>query len=297
MRRMPGYAKSLAAGVALVAAPCAGQPAAPADSAAPGESTIVVTGQAPHPAPPADVYDQALKVTRLDPRQAYVQALPRFETPLCPGVFGLREDYAEQIVERVRANAAMLKIPVAKAGCSINLLVAFLDDGRSFLDGLAHKQPQMFRLVDQSERSELLEQPAPVRVWSNIAKRWTGAGPAPAGWPKLRPSVWGQLSRTSLPEANTIQSALVVFDRDAAVGMTLTQLADYATMRGLSHTRPIDNGQPMSTILALFAGDTREPEALTSFDRSYLQSLYFEAANQPAQSKLLAVRRRARRGG
>src|SRR5205809_510614 len=77
---------------------------------------------------------------------------------------------------------------------------------------------------------------ARVRVWNNIAMRWPGAGAPPERG--LEASVWGQLSRNAMPESCDIVSALVVFDRSAVEGLTLTQLADYATMRGLSHTRP-----------------------------------------------------------
>jgi hypothetical protein len=280
--------------------PCGAQSTAPSGAqAAPPttETTIVVTGEAPGPVSSSEVYDQALEVTRIDPRQTYMQALPRFEMPLCPGVFGLRGDYAQEMVARIRANASGLKVKLAPPGCSPNLMIAFQDDSRAFLSNLAEQQPRMFELVSSPERTELLDQPAPVRVFSLIVKRWTGASAPPDGWPKQRPSVWGQVSRLALPEANDINLALVVFNREAVVGMSLTQLADYATMRGLSHTRPIDSGQAMSTILALFSDESREPGELTTFDRSYLHSLYFEAANQPAQSKLLGVRRRARRFG
>lgn len=279
-------------------------PAAPSDPSAPAaapapapsDTTIVVTGQAQPPAA-RDVYDQAQDVTRIDPHVLYEVALPRFSAPLCPGVMGLKQTYAQAIADRMRANAARLRLRLANPGCSPNLLVAFVDGGEATLAELQRKHPDMFALVPESERQELLTGTAPVRVWNNIGERWTGSGSPPAGWPKQKASVWGQLDRMSLPEAYDIQATLVLFDRESVLGLTLTQLADYATMRGLSHTRPPSGEGPMATILGLFSGGPdKGPAELTRFDIGYLRSLYREAANRPAVSKLLAVRREAEAG-
>ena len=127
-------------------------------------------------------------------------------------------------------------------------------------------------------RPSSLSDPAPVHIWNNIAMRWTGAGPPPPRG--LKASVWGQLNRNAMPESYDIVGALVVFDRDGVKGMTLDQLADYATMRGLSHTRPAQGGQPMATILSLFDGAGGSPDQLTDFDAGYLRSLYLFGAQR-----------------
>jgi hypothetical protein len=283
--------------LAAFAALCAALPAAAQDVPAPdpGESdtTIVVTGKAREPSQ-REVSEQARELSRVGRFQLYEEALPRFETPLCPAVFGLRDDYAAEIVARIRLNATRLELPLGEADCAPNLLVAFMRDGRTFLAEFERKRPEMFRLVAASERDELLRQAAPVRVWTNIGLRWTGNGPPPIGWPRARPSVRGQLARPAMPEARDILSAVVLFDEEAVVGMTLEQLADYATMRGLSHTRPASGDEPMATILAMFEDGTDE---LTSFDISYLRSLYYWKPNLSAASRFVGVGRRAEEAG
>jgi hypothetical protein len=102
------------------------------------------------------------------------------------------------------------------------------------------------------------------------------------------------MDRGFMPERKDIVFSVVAFERDAVIGMSLTQLADYATMRGLTHTRPAGGSEPMATILALFADDTREPNELTDFDVGYLRSLYWWKPNLSAASQLLGVRSRAR---
>ena len=275
-------------GAVWLASPLTAQ-TAPADQPA-DDTGIVVTGRAQAPGG-KEVFDQARSISRLGRFETYVVALPRFWAPVCPGVFGLRTDYAEAMIDRMRATIARLKVPLAARSCSPNLVVAFAEDGKSLLTGLERDRPDIFQLVARSEQAELLADQAPVRVWNNIAMRWTGAGPPPARG--LKASVWGQLNRNAMPESYDIKSALVVFDRTAAEGLTLTQLADYATMRGLSHTRPPQGEQPMATILSLFDGDSGSPGELTDFDVAYLRSLYAWLPNASAAHRFADAQRRA----
>ena len=275
----------------VIGASCAALPLAaqtpPADPPA-KDAEIVVNGKTQVPSG-GEVFAEARGISRIGPREAYVVALPRYWSPVCPGVAGLRADYAMAMIGRMRDTIARLEIPLAKEDCSPNLVVAFEQDGRTLLTDLQRDKPHMFQLVSQAEQAELLADQAPVRVWNNIAMRWTGAGPPPEKGVKA--SVWGQLNRNAMPESYDIVSALVVFDRNAVEGMTLTQLADYATMRGLSHTRPASGKQPMATILSLFGDAAGSPDELTSFDIGYLRSLYSWQANASAAHKLLDVQR------
>jgi hypothetical protein len=274
------------AGAFCAAVPLAAQTPSPEQPAE--EPGIVVNGRAQTPSG-NEVFDEARGISRVGRYDLYEKALPRFWKPVCPGVAGLRTDYAEAMVARMRDTIARLKAPLAKIDCSPNLVVAFEDDGRTLLADLKRDRPDIFRLVSQSEQAELLTGEAPVRVWNNIAPRWTGSGAPPRDW--LHASVWGQLDRNAMPVSYDIVSALVIFNRGAAEGMTLTQLADYATMRGLSHTRPPTGEQPMSTILSLFDGDTGGPDALTDFDIGYLRSLYWWLPNASAAHRFADVSR------
>jgi hypothetical protein len=269
---------------------------APAAAQSESQNTIVVTGKTEPPSQ-AEVVEQAEQLSRVGPYQLHDEALPRFETPLCPGVFGVREDYAQAIAERIRANAARLHVRVARAGCSPNLLVAFVDDGHELVSRLAQAHPKVFCIIGEAEQAEILREGEPVRVWSYIRTidlRRTGA---PVRVFRCREDIPSQGGKTGmfLPERRDIVSSLVVFDREAVLGMTLVQLADYATMRGLSHTRPASGDEAMATILALFEGDRPNPPELTSFDVGYLESLYRWRPDQRAITRFLGIPRRARR--
>lgn len=280
---------------ALCALPAGAQTAPAGDGAVDGDA-IVVTGRKEAPSRGA-VAEQAEDVSRVGRYQLYEEALPRFEQPLCPGVFGLKRQFAAMVVDRIRANAARLDVELAGEKCSPNLLVAFVDDGQSFLARLQRTQPEMFRLTSASERRELLAGDGPVHVWSNIETRRSDGSPLPRWRGKEQlPSVKGRVDRLFLPTRRDINSALIVFDRKDVREMPLAQIADYATMRGLAHTRPPSRAGSMETILALFEEEDAPPE-LTSFDVGYLRSLYFWRPDLPAVTKFLGVRRRAEEAG
>jgi hypothetical protein len=288
----------------LPAALLAALPAAAQSNPAPqpneADNTIVVTGDTEPPSR-REVFDQALEVSRVDSGRMYEESLARLTAPLCPQVTGLDDDVADEMVERIRANAARVDVRVARGRCEANLLVAFVDDGQALLDELARRHPKIFALASEEERSELLADTAPVRVWNLVEHKWANGAPLP--YRHGRPQLPSQKKPVGmlLPTRKDIDFALVVYDREAVLGMTVLQLADYATMRGLSHTRPASGAQPMSTILALFDEESmvapvdREPAELTSFDLGYLRSVYFWRPDRsvPAVGRLLGVRRRA----
>src|SRR5688500_15907400 len=77
--------------------------------------------------------------------QADEEPLARFEDPLCPGVLGLRQDAAEQMVGHLRANAEMLGLRMAENGdCEANFIVGFVRDGQSFLTELQDRSSYIF---------------------------------------------------------------------------------------------------------------------------------------------------------
>ena len=68
--------------------------------------------------------------------------------------------------------------------------------------------------------------------------------------------------------------SVIFFDDDAALGKTLTQLADYVAMRTLAGARPPKEGVKSDTILTLFNPGSVAPPNLTLIDASYLKGLY-----------------------
>jgi hypothetical protein len=151
----------------------------------------------------------------------------------------------------------------------------------------------LFSDMPRHERIELLADDGPVHVWTTT--RVVPGARDPYGR-QLRAMSSGGAARTSIPVREDIVGVLVLFDRDDVGDMTLVQLADYATMRGLARTRLVDvDGEAMATILALFDQDATPPAEMTAFDTAYLGALYAGQGNVTGLSKVLNVNTQLRR--
>ena len=222
--------------------------------------------------------------------QADEEPLPRFEDALCPGVVGLKQDAAETMVGRLRANADMLGLRMAENGdCEANFIVAFVADGQTFLSQLEDRSSYLFAEMPREERQSLLAEPGPARVMLRVRARSRDGMPISrrenlTDLPQT--AMWMAHSKIYSATRNDILSALVLFDRNEISGLNLDQLADYATFRGLVHRLSDPAASGHSSILALFDASAPRPAGLTEFDRAYLAQLYAGMANLPAPAKL-----------
>jgi hypothetical protein len=281
--------------VALLPAPLLAQVERPAPGNEP-DSTIVVTGEQPTH---SEVTRQAREITQ--PTGIRYAPLPRFEGDrLCPGVIGLKGEFASLMVDRIRANAERFGLWMTDddGTCAPNFVVAFVDDGQAVLQQVAGGQSWLFKDMPRHERVELLADDGPAHVWTTTQARTNDGMNLPDRPDGRKASAMGGGGRrgAQLGAREDITGVLILFDRDDVRELTLTQLADYATMRGLARTRPVDgNGQPMATILALFDQDVTPVAEMTAFDRAYLGALYAERATTTGLSTVMRVNRELKR--
>jgi hypothetical protein len=278
---------------ALAPAPSFAQVAEPAREA---DSSIVVTGELPKR---SEITRQARAITA--PTGLRYAPLPRFEGDrLCPGVLGLKSDFAALVVDRIRWNAERLGLWMTEddGTCTPNFVVAFVDDGQATLQHIADERYWLFINMPRHERLALLAEDGPARVWTSTRARTVGGMDLP-----LRPDgrqvsamSSGGVARAVIPVREDIVGVLILFDRDEVRDKTLIQLADYATMRGLARTRPVDgDGQAMDTILALFDAGNEPPAELTAFDLAYLGVLYDGRTSTVGLARIQGVARELRR--
>lgn len=279
-------------GAVLLAAPAAAQDYANQSGEATREERqqridadeIVVTGQAPD-ASRADIHRQARDIAVSG--NVYDVPLARFEDPLCPGIAGLTGDTAGLMIDRIRENARFVDMRVQDDGCNPNFVVAFVDDGQAMLARMIDESPARFQYLSSVEKREMLE-PGPVRVWTDVQPTTRdgmriGRGRNLVNPPSMRAEM--AHSKIYTTTRNDITMVWVIVDRDAARGMSLQQLADYATMRGLVRTKPAEDME-ISSILGLFNANGPWPGELTDFDRAYLTAVYDSIPNLPAARKL-----------
>lgn len=285
---MSGKFTALVAAAALsLPVPLAAQEAtdsAPTQSP-PQSRDIVVTG-IPDGVTTGQVRRQARDIAQ--PAGSILEVpLARFEDRLCPGVIGLEDEYAFALNARIRANAEMLDIRLLDDDCRPNFVVIFSNDGEQFFRSLIDERPEYFRYLHSGEVSDILE-PGPVHVWTNVEPRTLTGMPIAQVRDLTRPptmGVWAAHTRIYTTTRNDITSVMIAFDRDAVSGMSLRQLADYATMRGLAQTRAPSDGAAIDSILTLFDSET-PPLSLTEFDQAYLRSLYEGMPNLPGIRKI-----------
>jgi hypothetical protein len=276
----------------VLAAPANAQQAAPS-----ANDDIVVTGRTEQPTS-REVNRQAREITHgSDLRHS---PLPRFEDRLCPGIIGLKPDFAALMIDRIRYNAKALDRWLGDdTACQPNFIVAFVPDGKAELEMLAASHRELFMPMTTADRKELMAEDGPVRVWTTTQMR-TRDGMAIGRRESLdNPPVanmWMAHSKIYTAGREDITSVLVLFDMSDVRGKSLVQLADYATMRGLARTRPVEaDGAALDTILALFDPDGPGAPEMTDFDRAYLNSLYNGIPNLPGTMRVGGVGRELRR--
>lgn len=245
---------------------------------------IVVTGQAEE-ASGSQIHRQARDIAEIGNVRAV--SLARFEQPICPGIAGLTTPTAQLMIDRIRENARFVDLRVLPDGCNPNFVVAFVDDGQAFLTQMVEESPARFQWMSSVAKREMLA-PGPVHVWTDVQPASRDGMPIARGRNLASPptmSNWVSHSRIYLNARNDIITVWVIIDRDAARGLSLEQLADYATMRGLVQTEPPEDFG-ISSVLGVFNEDGPWPPRLTDFDRAYLASVYQGLSNMPAFFKL-----------
>lgn len=263
------------------------------------EDDIVVTGRIETEPTETEVTRQARAITA--PTAIRHLPLPRFEDRLCPGIFGMKGAYASLMIDRIRDTAERLDMWTAAddGTCRPNFIVAFVDDGQAALAQIESNQGWLFESMTTAGRRELLAEDGPVRVWTTTQTRTRDGMPVPRRESLDSPptvGMWMAHSKIYIPIREDITQVVVLFDKKDVAGRTLVQLADYATMRGLARTRPVNGGgEALDTILTLFDPVGTPPQEMTEFDRAYLGAVYDGIPNIPGITKVLGVNRQLRR--
>jgi hypothetical protein len=211
--------------------------------------------------------------------------LARFQDPLCPGIAGVQQAQAEIMVGLIRQNAEELGLRLADTQtCEPNLLVAVMDDPKGYLDGLRKRKAYLFDWLGKAERQALFDTPGPAHTWTRVFTRSRDGQPV---YPSqsLTDLPYTQMeaahSLIYVPIRRDIISSMVLIDRRAVQGLSVGQVAAYATMRGLSGDQAERLDAPGESILALFEAGAKPP-GLTRSDKIFLKTLYSTTANNPA---------------
>jgi hypothetical protein len=235
--------------------------------------------------------------------------LARFNDRVCPRVIGFQDEYEAIVVDRIKDTAADVGAYVGGENCAPNLYVVIVDDGREFVRALEEQYPGALGGLSRREYDRVAEAEGAARSWSaTMLTNSNGAGqartPATAGTGTVKTGYQGssvsfgnadvlrvyESSNINPSVEQSITASWVVLETEATFGKTLTQIADYAAMRGLAMVRPSGLDGSEDTILDLFEAqaDGSAP-ALTEFDIAYLKGLYSMQGRRWARQQVRQV--------
>lgn len=204
---------------------------------------------------------------------------------------GVPDHQKAALVSRLRQVAAAVGIPVAPMTCRPNVLVVVARDKQALMQRLERKRPYFFPSSWSGGRiRSLVRDPAPVAAWHLEGKMGRDGR-------NLQTDYMSGLDyqKTTQPGSRIVPSArphflgaIVIVDLDALNGLTTTQLADYAAMRGFARTDPRAlAGSKTPTILHVI--DTpmgsEMPVTMTEWDFSFLKALYASDGRNYASSQ------------
>ena len=253
--------------------------------------SAALAAQQPAPAQPAQP-EQAIVITgQKDQRKAiqdFVGALTavpsnrqlsRFEHSVCPAVFGLPKAQAEAVANRIRAVSKSVGIVVGSPPCAPNVLLLVTSDKKAFLEELQRHSADYFGLTDK-QFHDLERQPGPAAAWQT-----QGPMMSEDGVDLTEDTTQGVVvnrtidpsSRITVPVHPQFDTSVVVVERRALTGMTVTQLADYVALRALTGADPAKLGNSSApTILHVLdvpvGGEA--PITMTQWDYSFLNGYY-----------------------
>jgi hypothetical protein len=213
--------------------------------------------------------------------------LSRFNWAVCPSAVGLGDAHNAAIVRRMLEVARAAAIPAAGSGCRPNVLLIVTRDKGEFIDRLSRKYPAYFTGVNNADIRRMIRERSPAAAW-HVEGRLDADGL------EVQHDIDGRhiSERTDTPSRVTTSSrphfiaSVVVVELGALSGLTTTQLADYAAMRGFARTDPrrLAAKSSAQTILTAIEApmDSLIPVTLTQWDLAFLKSLYASSPDRTA---------------
>ena len=250
--------------IAAFSAPAASQEG----SGTPGDP-IIVEGVRPGE-------DQPSVVTKLRQMIDETQGsqLARFEDEICPMVIGMPADWTAILTRIIRENVVAAGGTVGKPGCSVNAAAIFIDRPQELILALHKAEPSFFMNMSPREFINFSKQARPAYSWHTV-NTYSRDGVAMYG--KVRGAAATRLYTNVREE---MESGLVVIDRQATIGKSLRQLADFATMHLMLDVNWRARRMEGNSILSLFHPRKAEPPArMSSFDRNALSGFYLQREN------------------
>ncbi|MFZ5669731.1 MAG: hypothetical protein ACOY4K_09560 [Pseudomonadota bacterium] len=252
-------------------------------------------GAAPPPAEPTAV--EALVVTAppdpgVDAIKAFVGEVSaptpsgryaRWDRTICPGVIGMKPDFARRLNDRIAAAALAVGLQVGEPGCKSNMIVVATSDSQALAAEVVKDNTTAFGKWDDGATrgrkalKDFVETPRPVRWW-HVSRPMLADGSTYQQGESVRVR---QLGRVRATTRETFDHVVIIVDVSRIGVIRFDALADYVAMVGLAQIEPDADPEGVSTILNLFndrAAGRPPADSLTAWDLAYLRALYASRA-------------------
>lgn len=255
--------------IARLFAALAIMPLASAAAAQQSDEPIVVTGQRAGEDRPSVVTRLRQMIDESDNEQ-----LMRFEQEICPAVIGMPADFTAILTRMIRQNVVAVGGKLGGPGCKVNAANIFIDRPQELILALHKVEPSFFMNMSPRDFDQFSRRSVPVYSW-HTSNRYTRDGVILSGQ-IVRGAAATRLYTNIRDE---MESGLVVIDRQATIGKTLRQLADFATMHLMLDVNWRARRMDGSSILSLFHTRADLPPRMSSFDRNALSGFYLQREN------------------
>jgi hypothetical protein len=203
----------------------------------------------------------------------------KFHAPVCPAVMGLPDAQNQMVADRMKQVAQAAGIRTGDSKCAPNVfLIASVDKGAT-IEALYHSYPAFFRDMRAKDVRQLAASKDPSVAWQ-IKGLLSADGTALKKTPLDGYYINEGTNSGSRVRAGTMPqfvSSMVMVERSALTGLSVTQVADFAAMRAFADSDPKRAaGAGAPTILTILdkGDDQLVPVTLTHWDLGYLKSLY-----------------------
>jgi len=248
----------------------------------PENPAIVIKGQS---APVVRSYVKKI-ATPVQGRQ-----IPRWNEPICIGINGISEEYANFIRERISNLANSIGLSVRRPGCQVNLSIAMTDHADLLAKAMIEARPKEVGNINhdgllQPSMVAAVEATRTIR-WLTASETVSGSGGTPFGT-TLRTY---DSSVISTHVREDLVAKTIIIDELRLKDLTLAQLADYIAFVSLGTPDLTTDYSGIDTIMALFSKDaeTMRPQGLTDADRHFLRALYKTTTDQAAHMQQSAI--------
>lgn len=254
------------------------------------EEEVVVVGQRTEDAVRAFVADIAVSVRGAN-------QLARWDRRICPGISGMKSQYARPVLDRIAQHAFEIGLDVGEPGCKANVLILvtptpdavtkeMVDNNRDVLGW--HAQRGQVSEGRDGLRA-FMDSDAPVRWWHvSTETNSDGASVGDSATGDAQAMRVDGASRIHHPTRVDFGGAFIVVDSNRISGLPLGALADYLAMVALAQIDSETDTSEFPTILNVFngiVGGTPAFSALTDWDLAYLRGLYTVQRTSTAQSQ------------